>query len=612
MLTQNQSTYRVAAAAALALMATAVSEHRPGAQVPPATWTAADVGSPAIRGSAQSNQNCSPGTGCPLFVVTGAGEGIGGASDQFTFLHQRLTGDGVVRMRLLSMAGPAGAEIGLTFRESLNGNSRHGSFMAGAGVALRRRTTTGGTSAVTVGPRPSGPFWMKLERAGSTLTASTSPDGSQWSVIGTQTVAMQPILYVGIAATSRAPGTPATAMVSSMAVATTTPTLPDGWSSADVGRAPSSGAASYSDSTFLGVSSAPGVRRSADAFRFVYYRIRGDVRLVARVAASQGGVGRQAGIMLRNTLDPGSIQEALLLDDVGIALVKRAAAGGSATNTRVASRVPPVWLRLERSGLMVTSSYSSDGRTWQAVATDTLPLAAELYVGLAASGGPSESRAAAAFDQVSLVSIAANKPPVVSLVTPDLVAVLRAGDPVAITASASDPDDRVVRVEFRVNGDLVGSDDTAPYAATWQAGPIGHFYFITAVAFDDDGGATTSAAAMIVTRTWDGPMPPSGDGNHGDGGDRPDPPLPRGWHLLFEASFNHPWLDHYVLDIYVADTRTLVFSRNLGKPDVGNEWLITVDVDETVKGLPAGEYEVIVTAVEGAERAASLPFYIRR
>ena len=203
-LTQNQSTSRVAAAVALALIATAVLEHRPDAQgTGSTTWTVADVGSPAIRGSAQSNPNCSPGTGCPLFAVTGAGAGIGGAADQFTFLHQRLTGDGVVKVRMLSMAGPAGAEIGLMFRESLNRDSRHGSFMAGAGLTLRRRTTTGGTSAQTTAPRPGNPFWMKLERAGSTLTASTSLDGSQWSVIGTQTVPMQPILYVGIAITSR-------------------------------------------------------------------------------------------------------------------------------------------------------------------------------------------------------------------------------------------------------------------------------------------------------------------------------------------------------------------------------------------------------------------------
>ena len=47
-----------------------------------------------------------------------------------------------------------------------------------------------------------------------------------------------------------------------------------------------------------------------------------------------------------------------------------------------------------------------------------------------------------------------------------------------------------------------------------------------------------------------------------------------------------PWLIDYALDIYNADTRTLVYSRNLGKPAVGDNWLIAVDVDETVKGLP--------------------------
>ncbi len=490
-LKRNRPVHRLAAIVLFSLIATAASEDRPGAQAAAtATWTAADVGSPSIRGTAKSSA-CSVATGCPFFIISAAGTGIGGASDQFTFLYQRLIGDGAIVLRVGVGMGAAAGEAGLMFRESLNANSKHASVMAGTSINLRRRTTTGGPGAETVQARPSGEIWMRLERAGDVVTASTSTDGSQWSVAGTQTVAMAATIYAGIAVTSRTPRSTTIALVSSMSVATTTPTLPSGWSSSDIGPAPSLGTAFYGDSTFAGVSFAAGVRAEADAFRFVYYRTRGDLRLVARVATAQGGAGRQAGIMLRDSLDPGSIQETLLLDDTGIALVKRTALGIGATTTRVASRVPPVWLRLERSGQMVTSSYSTDGTKWLAIATDTLPLAADLHVGLAVSAGPSLSRAAAGFDQVSLISVAANRPPAVSLVAPSTGAAYRQGKPVTLTAAATDPDDRVARVEFKVNGTLVGTDTTAPYSATWSAGANG-LYALTAVAVDDDGASTTS------------------------------------------------------------------------------------------------------------------------
>ena len=796
----NQTTRpvcRLAAALLFSFIATAVSEDRPGAQTTAAaTWTAVDVGSPAIRGIAESSPTCTAATGCPFFTLSAAGTGIAGAADQFTFLHQRLTGDGAIVLRVWSVMGTTGAETGLMLRESLSANSKHASVMAGASLTIRRRTTTGGPTADTVRSLQAGPLWMKLERAGSLVTASTSTDGSQWIVAGTQTVAMPMTIYAGIAITSRAAGSTAFASVSGMSVAATAPTLPSGWSSADIGPAPWPGAAFYGDSTFGGVSFAAGVRAQADAFRFVYYRVRGDLRLVARVATSVGGTGRQAGIMLRETLDPGSMQETLLLDDAGVALVKRTAAGVSATAARVAARVPPVWLRLERSGQMVISSYSTDGTAWQAIATDSLPLAADLYVGLAVSAGPSQAQARAGFDQVSLVSVAANRPPAVSLVAPVTGAVYRPTDPVTITASATDPDDRVVRVDFKVNGTLLGTDTTAPYSATWPAGAA-NAYTITAVAVDDDGASTTSApigvsvvanrppAVSLVTpvtgavyapgapvpitavatdpddrvarvefkvngaligtdttapysATWpagaanaytitavavdsyaasttsapivvsaaavpgddvydDADRPPvvslvtpvtasiydSGDlvpitavvtdpddrvvrvefeadglslgadttapysitwpaskaqsiyaitaiAVEDDGSltrslptvimviavsspSAPKPPPGPEWHVVFEASPSHAWLDFYVLEIFRTEPRAPVVSLSLQRPAlVGTSPLITVNVDDAVKELPAGNYEVVVSAIAGSQRVRSAPFYLTR
>ena len=51
-------------------------------------------------------------------------EGVGGTSDQFMFVYQRLTGDGAVTLRLLSLAGTSTMEAGLMMRESLTATVR--------------------------------------------------------------------------------------------------------------------------------------------------------------------------------------------------------------------------------------------------------------------------------------------------------------------------------------------------------------------------------------------------------------------------------------------------------------------------------------------------------
>jgi regulation of enolase protein 1 (concanavalin A-like superfamily) len=611
---QTRPVRRFFAAVFFALLATAVSEDRPGAQTTTtATWTAADVGSPTISGAAQSNPNCTVTTGCPLFTVSGAGDGMGGSADQFAFLYQRLTGDGAVTMRLLSLAGGGNPEAGLTFRETLDPGARHGSFVVGgSSLTLRRRTSPDDVTSESTMPRPSVSFWMKLERAGSVLTASTSTDGSEWAIVGAQTVTMQATVYVGIVVTSRNALAAATATVSSTSVTSTTPSLPEGWSSANVGRFTKPGSASYSDGTFVGTSSATGIRSNADAFRFVYYRTRGDVKLVARVAASVGPKGRQVGITLRNTLDAGAVQETLFVDDAGIGLVRRTAGSANAVTTRHASRVAPLMLRLERTGSTVVSSYSTNGGdTWRTIRIDTMPLSADLYVGMAVAGGLNETSAAGAFENVSLVSVAANRAPTVSVTSPALGAVIRQGTTVPVTAAASDPDDRVVRVEFRVNGTLIGTDTTAPFAASWIAGITG-LYSLTATAVDDDAASTTSLPVVVTTVP---PLLPPPDGDSETPDDPPPPPPPTGtgpWKLEFEASFDHLLLSSYVLTVYDSRTHAVVLTRNIGKPLLGLGWLISVDVDAIIDPLPSGSYDVTVTAVDSDGSAPSQPFYLTK
>ena len=88
--------------------------------------------------------------------------------------------------------------------------------------------------------------------------------------------------------------------------------------------------------------------------------------------------------------------------------------------------------------------------------------------------------------------------PTVSLTAPSDGATVEGT--VALQATAAD-DIGVHRVEFRVNGSLVGTDTTAPYGVDWRSGPPGSTATIAATAYDPAGNATTSASRTVTVAT---------------------------------------------------------------------------------------------------------------
>jgi hypothetical protein len=88
-----------------------------------------------------------------------------------------------------------------------------------------------------------------------------------------------------------------------------------------------------------------------------------------------------------------------------------------------------------------------------------------------------------------------NRPPTVSLgsvSTSDAVAPGAA----SISATASDPDGSIDRVEFYAGTTLIGSDTSAPYSVNWSNIPAGT-WTISARAVDDQGAMTSSAVHGI-------------------------------------------------------------------------------------------------------------------
>lgn len=104
--------------------------------------------------------------------------------------------------------------------------------------------------------------------------------------------------------------------------------------------------------------------------------------------------------------------------------------------------------------------------------------------------------------QVGLTSPAAPPPadripPSVALTAPAANAIVR-GTAVTISANAAD-NVRVSRVEFLVNGRVVGTDTTAPYSVRWNSRTISDgFVTVTARAFDAANNVRTSVGRRLI------------------------------------------------------------------------------------------------------------------
>jgi ABC-type transport system involved in multi-copper enzyme maturation permease subunit len=141
------------------------------------------------------------------------GPGGGSVSDQFYFVHRQLDGDGTITVRVTSLAeqvalppsgdqanGPswqAGvvpwAKAGLIVKATTTQGSPYAAIMSTAAHGVRMQydythDVAGSTTAVS----KTAPAWLRLTRAGDTLTGYESTDGSNWTKVGVATLSGLP------------------------------------------------------------------------------------------------------------------------------------------------------------------------------------------------------------------------------------------------------------------------------------------------------------------------------------------------------------------------------------------------------------------------------------
>jgi regulation of enolase protein 1 (concanavalin A-like superfamily) len=234
-----------------------------------------------------------------------------------------------------------------------------------------------------------------------------------------------------------------------------------------------------------------------------------------------------------------------------------------------------------RSGSTVVGSDTSSpySFSWANVAAGTYTLTA---VATDNSGQTTTSSPVT----VTVNGTTSNQAPTVSLTSPANGSTFSLGALLTLTATASDPDGTIARVEFYAGSYRLGTDTTSPYSFTWINLPLGSFSLM-AVAYDNAGAMTSSAQRAITV----GQILSSRT-------------------AVFVPSPDHSTVASYLLEVFLQGvdpyTATPVVTQNLGKPAVVNGEC-AVDISQLVSSLPAGTYVATVSAVAGGGAAASAP-----
>lgn len=166
------------------------------------------------------------------------------------------------------------------------------------------------------------------------------------------------------------------------------------------------GSASYSNGTFTVNGSGASITGTADQFHYAYQAAGTSYTITARVVSmTNTNSGAQAGVMIRETLDAGSMMANVnLTPSNGVTWVYRTVTNSSTSGSRTSGLVTPYWVRLVGNGSTLTGYFSSDGVTWTQQGTVSISMASNVYIGLVVSSRNSSQLCTATFDNVSITT----------------------------------------------------------------------------------------------------------------------------------------------------------------------------------------------------------------
>jgi hypothetical protein len=180
----------------------------------------------------QANTLCNTGGGkvahgAACIPPTPVGPGGEPVTDSFTFVHQPLTGNGTITVRMTSLTGRYGGGAGPASQGPAAGSKIGVQPWSKAGIIIKQNTWQGSAYAAmmitgTHGVRMQDDFthdvaglpgrvsarsprWLRLTRSGDTITGYDSADGRRWTEVGSATLAgLSSTVQAGLFVTSPA------------------------------------------------------------------------------------------------------------------------------------------------------------------------------------------------------------------------------------------------------------------------------------------------------------------------------------------------------------------------------------------------------------------------
>src|SRR5579862_7574551 len=147
--------------------------------------------------------------------------------------------------------------------------------------------------------------------------------------------------------------------------------LPAGWTSEDIGSPAEPGQANYASGLWIITGGGVDIWDNADQFQMTYTNLSGDGIITAQVLGQTStDPWAQAGVMIRNDDSAGAAEASCsLTPGNGVTFRYRLSAGTATSQTWITGVVPPVWVRLVRSGNSFAASYSTNNESWFSIGT---------------------------------------------------------------------------------------------------------------------------------------------------------------------------------------------------------------------------------------------------
>lgn len=386
-----------------------------------------------------------------------------------------------------------------------------GESVVGAGTGVPRGLANG--LVASAGNAEVALNWAGSDTAGYyNVKRSTSPSGPFVTIAAPvalgylDTEASNGAVYTYVVSAVNSYGESANSAVAGAVPSATS--LPPLWMDADVGVAVLwdgdagdvgfPGGASYASGDYTVSGSGIDIWNEADSCHFAFRAVSGDCTLVARVASFANAGGNldpwaKAGLMIRDSLNQDAANALIAITGGNGSIFSWRPSAGQPSSSASGGGIAPYWVKLTRAGNLLTGYVSAEGESWTEVGSQTVPMASDVFAGLAVTAHNNTQLDTAVFGGVSATVSAPAAP--ASLTATASPAGVNLAWP-AVSAADSYQVERSTNEGGPYTPVAAVIDATHYFDATVSNG-VTYYYEVAAVNQNGTGGASPVAAVGV-------------------------------------------------------------------------------------------------------------------